>query len=96
MRNVWPSAVVSPIAPMSRVATDSARSNVVRAAPPKTNTTSMSDAYDSSCPPRRPMPITAKGISGLERLQRGFDARVGEVRQLASDVPEIGEPEQIP
>ena len=95
MRNVWPSAVVSPIA---RHESRGHRLGAVE----RVRAVAAEDEHhvDVGCV-RQFLPAEAahadhcEGDLRFERLQRGFDARVGEVRQLASDVPEIGEPEQI-
>ena len=64
MRNVWPSEVVAPISVTSCSAIRSAASKSAARSPSYTNSTSMSEAYDSSAPPSLPMPITVNGTGG--------------------------------
>ena len=81
-----PPPCVSPIARTSRVAIRSAIVEVGRRRRRRTRTSRRCRMRTTArAPPSRPRPITANGSVGLERLQRGLDARVGEVRQLAAD-----------
>ena len=65
MRKVWPSAVVrADLLHELRGHAARRRRTSSASSPSYTKITSMSDAYDSSPPPKRPMPITANGSGG--------------------------------
>ena len=95
MRKVWPSEVVSPIARTSCVATCSARSNARR-----TGSVEHEQHVDVGCvrqlaPTEPAHPDHRERQLGLERLQRGLEGRVGEMRQLVAHGREVGEPEDV-
>ena len=63
--------------------------------PSYTNITSMSDAYDSSPPPRRPKSDHRERQVGGEMGERAFEARFGQRAQLGAGLGQGREAEQI-
>ena len=83
MRKVWPSAVVAPISWTSCAATCSASWKSAALSPSYTNSTSMSDAYDSSAAAEAAHADHRERERRAERRQRGLEARLRQHRELA-------------
>ena len=95
MRNVCPSDVVSPISATSSVATRSAASKSAGLVPSYTNSTSMSDAYESSRAAETAHSDHRERHRRVDPRQRRLEARLGEPGELPFGDFEWCEAEEI-